>query len=82
MANSVAGQKDGIKFITSRCSLSGSKLILTVDNSTDSGTAAVGIGQQSVRAVAEKYQGGVRFDRKGSVYKSSVLLCIPNRQPD
>ena len=80
-ANSVAGQKDGIKFITSRCSLTGSKLVLTVDNSTDCGTMAGGIGQQSVRAVAEKYQGGVRFERKGLVYKSSVLLCIPAQRP-
>lgn len=81
-AISVARQKSGKKFITSRCSLTGSKLVLTIDNSADSGTKAGGIGQQSVRAVAEKYQGGVRFEQKGSVYKSSVLLCIPNRPPD
>lgn len=38
------------------------------------GRQACGIGQNSVKAVADKYHGTVRFLQEGNIYKASVLL--------
>ncbi|MCI6455737.1 GHKL domain-containing protein [Hungatella sp.] len=59
------------------------KLILTIDNSTGPGDAeyksstGLGIGQSSVKAVAQKYHGSVRFEFKEDIYKASVLMVMP-----
>ncbi len=35
-----------------------------------------GIGLMSIRTIAEKYSGGCRFETEGSVFASSVYLCV------
>ena len=79
--HSVIGQSSGRRFIFARCGIENNKLILTVDNSVEEKSydrkgirQACGIGQNSVKAVAEKYHGTVRFSQEGNVYKASVLL--------
>lgn len=82
--NAVQGierQMSGRRFIFARCGIENNKLILTVDNSTElkasvhkKGRLCPGIGQNSVKAVAEKYHGTVRFSWECDVYKVSVLL--------
>ena len=78
-ANSVYNQQTGDKFINARCSLEEGKLVLTVDNSMgDNKRKERGVGQSSVTAVAKKYGGGVRFEAEGKVYRSSVMLLLPD----
>lgn len=84
-AQGVARQKEGRQFVAARCGIDQGKLILTIDNSTgsesiDSGdmNSKMGIGQTSVKAVADKYQGGVRFERMPDGYRAAVLLTIPD----
>ena len=82
--NAVQGierQTSGRRFIFARCGMENNKLILTVDNSTELKTSVCrksrqcpGIGQNSVKAVAEKYHGTVRFSWECDVYRVSVLL--------
>ena len=75
-------QKKGRRFITACCEATGKRVLLTVDNSGDDGTAAakadrykgMGVGMKSVRAVAEKYGGSLDFRREGGIYKTSVIL--------
>lgn len=77
-AQSTERQKTGRKFIHSRCTSSDGKIVITVDNSTDDQTSAeAGMGQTSVKAVAERYNGGVRFEQEENIYRSSVLLLVP-----
>lgn len=82
--NAVQGierQTSGRRFIFARCGMENNKLILTVDNSTELKTSVCrksrqcpGIGQNSVKTVAEKYHGTVRFSWECDVYRVSVLL--------
>lgn len=75
-------QESGRRFITARCEATGKRILLTVDNSGDSGVTAgkterykgMGVGLKSVRAVAEKYGGSMDFRRENGVYKTSVIL--------
>lgn len=77
-ADSIEKQKQGRKFIYARCSSAEGKIVLTLDNSTEGQVnPEAGIGLSSVRAVAEEYNGGVRFEQEGDVYKSSVMLLVP-----
>lgn len=83
-AQAVAGQTDGRRFITARCGVERHKLILTVDNSVEPAVRhsnviphAPGIGQSSVTAVAEKYQGVARFSQDMDAYRASVYMIIP-----
>lgn len=80
----VAGQTEGRRFVSARCGVEQGKLILTVDNSKAPGTLgrksrniSLGIGQLSVKAVAEKYSGSVRFEDLSDTYRASVLLTLP-----
>ena len=82
--HSVVRQTSGRRFIFARCGIENNKLILTVDNSTEGKVydrkgirQASGIGQNSVKAVADKYHGTVRFSQEGGIYRASVLLfCV------
>lgn len=80
-AREVARQTGGRKFIRARCGIDKGKFILTLDNSVEpeapcrkSQSKSLGIGQTSVKAVAEKYQGTVRFERGTDIYRVAVLL--------
>lgn len=80
-ACSIEKQRAGHKFIHARCSAAQGKMILTLDNSTDSKEKSEpGVGQTSVKGVAERHGGCVRFEQEGDVYKSSVLLFIAQKQ--
>ena len=80
-ANSIRKQEEGRRFLMARCSLQGGKLVLTMDNSTGlQEKKEIGIGLSSVKAVAEKYGGGVRFGQEGGVYRSSVMLLSPGKR--
>ena len=83
-AQGVAGQTGGRRFVYARCGIELGKLILTVDNSKQplgrsgkSRNTGPGIGQLSVKAVADKYYGSVRFEDLSDTYRASVLLTIP-----
>ena len=72
----------------------GEMLILTLDNRFDGslhyregtllshkrGGAVEGIGLQSVRAIAEKYQGVLRIEPNANVFKVSVMLTLPSNE--
>lgn len=76
-ANALARQAEGEKFLTARCACEGGRLVLTLDNSTGpTPPGPGGVGQASVRAVAERYAGAARFAWSEGVYQSSVLLGI------
>ena len=82
-ALAVARQAAGPRFLTARCMVENSHIVLTVDNSTDPEVMLPkkalrrGVGQTSVAAVAEKYGGGTEFVLEGHIYRASVLLNIP-----
>ncbi|MDO4272866.1 MAG: GHKL domain-containing protein [Eubacteriales bacterium] len=77
-AQSIERQKTGKKFINARCSSTEDKIVITLDNSADyQRSIKPGVGLTSVKAVAERYNGGVRFEQEENMYKSSVLLLIP-----
>ena len=79
-AQSVERQKSGKKFINARCSSTNGKIVITLDNSADyQASIEPGVGQTSVKAVAERYNGGVRFEQEENIYRSSVLLLIPGK---
>ena len=73
----------------------GDMLILTLDNRFDGslhyrkgallshkrGGTVEGIGLQSVRAIAEKYQGVLRIEPNAKVFKVSVMLTLPPQSP-
>lgn len=80
-------QKEGRRFITARCETTARRVQLTVDNSGDDcgknykmeRYKGLGVGLNSVRAVAEKYGGTLNFCRENGIYKTSVMLLIqPN----
>jgi hypothetical protein len=74
-ALAVERQTAGQKFIRARCETGEGKIVLTVDNSTNpKEKSAPGIGQESVRAVAERLGGTARFARGAGMYQSSVML--------
>lgn len=76
-ANSIEKQKAGRKFIYSRCTAEAEKIVLILDNSTDAQKDfRPGVGLSSVKAVAERYGGGVRFERDGEIYRSSIMLLV------
>ena len=72
----------------------GEMLLLTLDNRFDGslhyregtllshkrGGAVEGIGLQSVRAIAEKYQGVLRIEPNANVFKVSVMLTLPPQE--
>ena len=72
----------------------GEMLLLTLDNRFDGslhyregtllshkrGGAVEGIGLQSVRAIAEKYQGVLRIEPNANVFKVSVMLTLPSNE--
>ena len=72
----------------------GEMLIITLDNRFDGslhyregtllshkrGGAVEGIGLQSVRAIAEKYQGVLRIEPNANVFKVSVMLTLPSTE--
>lgn len=82
-ALAVSRQAAGPRFLTARCMVENSHIVLTVDNSTDPEimlpreSPQRGVGQSSVAAVAEKYGGGVEFVLEGHIYRASVLLNVP-----
>lgn len=86
-AQGVARQTAGKRYINARCGMEQGKLILTVDNSVSQEetvgnagcqrSAGLGIGQSSVKAVVDKYNGTARFEQIGNDYKASVLLVMP-----
>jgi sensor histidine kinase YesM len=79
---------EGEKFIKIDAGLTGEMITITVDNSfngTIDQTGGVfmshkregeGIGISSVRAVARKYDGVVRFEGKGDVFQASIMLKL------
>lgn len=80
-AESCTRQERGKKFISARCEAKDGRLTLAVDNSGDETPAAredrfrgQGIGLQSVRAVAEKWNGSLKFVREDGIYKTSVIM--------
>ena len=84
-AQGVAGQTGGLRFVKARCGIEQGKLILTVDNSKESQIGnrkgkniSPGTGQLSVKAVADKYHGSVRFEDLSDTYRGSVLLTLPS----
>lgn len=82
-AISVSRQVSDNRFLTARCIVENGHIVLTLDNSADpeamrpKSTVRQGVGQTSVAAVAEKYNGAVSFSQEGGTYRSSVLLNIP-----
>lgn len=71
----ITNQCCGDKFLTLHCKRYHGKLVLTLDNSCNPHKIKKrGIGQESVIAVANKYQGTARFEADGSIYKSSIIL--------
>ncbi len=72
----------------------GDMLLLTLDNRFDGnlhyregnllshkrGGTTEGIGLQSVRAIAEKYQGVLRVEPSANVFKVSVMLTLPPQE--
>jgi sensor histidine kinase regulating citrate/malate metabolism len=74
-ALAVERQTAGQKYLKARCETSGGKIVLTVDNSTNPREKSVpGVGQESVRAVALRLGGTVRFTQDAGVYQTSVML--------
>ncbi|MDR1588741.1 MAG: GHKL domain-containing protein [Oscillospiraceae bacterium] len=74
-ALAVERQTKGQKYIKARCQTSEGKIVLTVDNSTNpKEKSGAGVGQESVRAAAERLGGTARFERGEGVYQTSVLL--------
>ncbi len=80
---------EGRKFISLRSRIQGSSLTITMDNSFNgkaiqqkngkflsSKRSEVGIGLQSISAIAEKHGGGTRFEADDSVFLSSVYVQI------
>lgn len=87
--HAVMKQREGPRFIRARCSIDCDKLILMLDNSMESDekketgkSTGMGIGQSSVKNVAEKYYGNVRFEQKDNIYKAAVYLTIPSMIKD
>jgi hypothetical protein len=74
-ALAVERQTFGQKYISARCETGEGKIVLTVDNSTNPKEKSVpGIGQESVRTVAERLGGTARFAQGAGVYRTSVML--------
>jgi len=67
---------NGEKFIKINSAILGNILSVTVDNSFDGKTFLEGVGISSVKAVAAKYDGETRFEAKGNVFQSSVMLRV------
>ena len=79
---------DGGRFIRANSMVKGTALFITIDNShsgriTKNGDTFMsskregeGIGISSVKAIAQKYDGEVRFDAEDGVFKASVMLRI------
>ena len=75
--NSILRQKSDHKFIHAECSVIADKFMIMVDNSCDEHELKKqGIGQRSIIAVAEAYQGTARFELKDHVYRNSVMLKL------
>ncbi len=73
--NAILRQQAGEKFIHARCQCQDGRIVLTVDNSCDPGTAVTpGTGQRSIQAVALRHGGTARFRQENGVYQTSVLL--------
>lgn len=75
--NSILKQQSGKKFIHAECSVVADKFMIFVDNSCDQHHMQKhGIGQHSIIAVANAYQGSARFELKDNVYRNSVILKL------
>lgn len=75
--NSILCQKSDHKFIHAECSVIADKFMILVDNSCDEHELKKqGIGQRSIIAVAEAYEGTARFELKDHVYRNSVMLKL------
>ena len=76
-AKAVKRQKDGHKYIRAICETDADKLVLTVDNSANnSEKTRGGVGLKSVEAVAQKHDGGARFERGVGIFRSSVMMYV------
>jgi sensor histidine kinase regulating citrate/malate metabolism len=74
-ALAVERQNTGQKYLKARCKTDNGKIVLTVDNSTNAKEkSGTGVGQASVRAVAERLGGTARFTRGTGMYQTSVML--------
>lgn len=81
---SCLSQKEGKRFLTARCETTARRVLLTVDNSCGDGVTAIrterykglGVGLNSVRAVAEKYGGALDFRKEDGICKTSVILLM------
>jgi hypothetical protein len=74
-ALAVERQTAGQKYVRARCETGNGRIVLTVDNSTNpKEKGGKGIGQASVRAVAERLGGTVRFTQSEGMYQASVML--------
>ena len=82
-AKAIERQKDGRKYIKAICKTDADKLVLTVDNSTSIGEKQRGgVGLGSVETVANKHDGGAKFERGAGVFRSSVMLYKENINND
>ncbi|EEG75312.1 GHKL domain-containing protein [[Clostridium] hylemonae] len=71
--NAAAGGEDA--FIRARCVTGGDDIVLTVENSIGSAAShGEGLGLRNVEAAVKKSSGTARFEKKGSVYTSKVIL--------
>lgn len=81
-ARAVCAQRGEDRFLSARCEARAGRLVLTVDNTAAPGPQPPGgLGQQSVKAVAEKYQGAARFEQQDGVYRASIMLLLPKAAP-
>lgn len=88
LENAIAGCKNTSQpFVTMRTRFADGILTIAMDNRfaqverTEEGEflstkPGGGIGLRSIAAIAEKYQGGSRFETKGTVFSSSVYLRV------
>lgn len=87
-----ARQAKGEKFIDIKMAIAGSSMIALKIHNSFNGTvktrddlflsskhAGMGIGTQSVARIAEKYNGVLKFEYVGSVFKASILLSSSNQ---
>jgi len=85
-AESCIRQESGRRSIHARCETIGGRMVFTVDNSGSESKGRSkpdrykggGVGLGSVQAVVEKYNGILEFGRDRGVYKTSVILLIPD----
>lgn len=72
-ARSAAAAGQGA-YIRARCESGGADIVLTVENSVGQAAHGEGRGLRSVEMTAKRHGGAARFEQKGGVFYSRVLL--------